>query len=113
MTKFVKFILHLGRYHFGFPCMLLDDECRIVPDDCDDDYLERLDRRVSEVINRCRAGNAPGPATSGGVDLDRTGEQLFQFLLRNQHQICLPGVESCCLINIMMVLSWFNYVREL
>ena len=54
--------------------MLLDDECRIVPDDCDDDYLERLDRRVSEVINRCRAGNASGPATSGGVDLDRTGD---------------------------------------
>ena len=47
-----------------------DDECRIVPDGKDDDdYLERLDRRVTEVISRCREGYAhsaavmPSPAS--------------------------------------------------
>ena len=46
-----------------------DDECRIVPDgNDDDDYLERLDRRVTEVISRCREGYAhsavmPSPAS--------------------------------------------------
>ena len=40
-----------------------DDECRIVPDGKDDDdYLERLDRRVTEVISRCREGYAHSSA---------------------------------------------------
>ena len=41
-----------------------DDECRIVPGDGndDDDYLERLDRRVTEVISRCREGYAHSSA---------------------------------------------------
>jgi hypothetical protein len=34
-----------------------DDRCRIIPASADDDYLERLDRKVSEVINRSRLGN--------------------------------------------------------
>ncbi len=34
-----------------------DDRCRIIPATADDDYLERLDRKVSEVINRSRLGN--------------------------------------------------------
>ena len=37
-----------------------DDRCRIIPaTNYDDDYLERLDRKVSEVISRSRLGNFP------------------------------------------------------
>ena len=53
-----------------------DDRCRIIPaNPHDDDYLERLDRKVSEVINRSRlVGNLP---TTGGVDLSRSNSEHY------------------------------------
>jgi hypothetical protein len=53
-----------------------DDRCRIIPaNPHDDDYLERLDRKVSEVINRSRlVGNLP---TTGGVDLTRSNSEHY------------------------------------
>ena len=46
-----------------------DDECRIVPDELvKDDYLETLDRKVTEVINRSR---------NSAADLSRTNSDKY------------------------------------
>ncbi len=49
-----------------------DDRCRIIPATADDDYLERLDRKVSEVINRSRLGNnANAERRSPNINVER------------------------------------------
>jgi len=80
-----------------------DDECRIVPDcghDDDDDYLERLDRRVTEVINRSqqqqqstfrhdRADVTPVHATTRhGGDYNRRSQRA------KHHSAKTPGSSS-------------------
>ena len=63
-----------------------EEECRIIPAAVEDDYLERLDRKVSEVINRTRLGNI----SSCQGELNRSNSEHYGPLSmgynsRNQH----------------------------
>ena len=55
-----------------------DDRCRIIPATADDDYLERLDQKVSEVISRSRLGNI-------SANLDLSSSEHFGQLPLNLH----------------------------
>lgn len=52
-----------------------DDECKIVPGPIDDDYLETLDRKVYEIMNRDRTRNLPGSRSS--ADLSRSNSEKY------------------------------------
>ena len=57
-----------------------DDRCRIIPATADDDYLERLDQKVLEVISRSRLGNI-----SANLDHSKSSSEHFGQLPLNLH----------------------------
>ena len=56
------------------------DCCRIIPETADNDYLERLDQKVSEVISRSRLGNI-----SANIDHSKSSSEHFGQLPLNLH----------------------------
>ena len=67
-----------------------DDRCRIIPaTNYDDDYLERLDRKVSEVINRSRLGNFPAELSRSNSE--HYGPLSMNYTARNFSKKSSPG----------------------
>jgi hypothetical protein len=68
-----------------------DDRCRILPDLADDDYLERLDRKVSEVISRSRLGNLPSSSELGRSNSEHYGPLSLSYNARALAKKSSPG----------------------
>lgn len=68
-----------------------DDHCKIIPATPDDDFLERLDQKVTEVIYRSRYGNISADVDLNGSNLDHYGPTSLNQNPRTLSKKSSPG----------------------